>query len=298
MVSDVLQKHPVTRGQSISTVAFSKVWVGMAGYSRLSLMPLVNDALSKMFRMSLNGGLRISSDIDILPATVAPNTDISSVIVLVVGTGSVAMAYERSGHDFVRTGRAGGWGRLLGDDGSGYAIGREAIRATLRQCDMHNLKKAARVGPELFEPLPQAVLEHFQGLDPDCTPESFLDCILFPGSSRQSGESNDTARTKAVASAASIVLSMAPSNIEAERILKSGASSVAELVHMLVEGQNIDLAHCALVLGGGLMGSHMYRETVCGILQEKRGEFRQVRLIDQPVISGAEYLLQCDKNPT
>ena len=270
----------------------------MAGYNRSSLMPLINDALSNMFRMSLADGLRISSDIDILPAAVASNTDISSVIVLVVGTGSVAMAYERSGHDFVRTGRAGGWGRLLGDDGSGYAIGRDAIRATLRDCDVHNLKTTARAEPQIFEPLPQAVLKHFQASAPDCTPESFLDYVLFPGSAHQSGESNDTTRTKAIASAASVVLSIASSNDEAERILKSGASSVAELVHMLVEGQNIDLAHCALVLGGGLMGSHMYRETVCGILQEKRGEFRQVRLIDQPVISGAEYLLQCDKNPT
>lgn len=296
MVSDAIDKHPETREQSLSTVIFSKIWVGMAGHDRQSLKPLIHDAFSKLFQISSDGDLRISSDIDLLPAALASNTDIASVIVLVVGTGSVAMNYKREGSDFRRTGRVGGWGRLLGDDGSGYAIGREGIRKTLRHCDMHNLKKGLGVEPTPFEPLPQAILEHFQKLAPNCTPENLLDCLLFPGSAGFSAENNDTARTKAMASAASVVLSMASENLEAEHIMQSGASSVAELVRMLMEGQGVDVAHCALVLGGGLMGNSVYKEAVCRILQEECGEFSQVRVVDQPVITGAEYLLNSTQN--
>jgi N-acetylglucosamine kinase-like BadF-type ATPase len=51
--------------------------------------------------------------------------------VLVCGTGSLAVAYAGDG----RRHRSGGHGYLLGDEGSGYWIGREAVRAALRSAD-------------------------------------------------------------------------------------------------------------------------------------------------------------------
>jgi glucosamine kinase len=48
-------------------------------------------------------------------------------IVVIAGTGSAAL-----GWDGERFARAGGHGFLLGDDGSAYWIGREAVRAALR----------------------------------------------------------------------------------------------------------------------------------------------------------------------
>jgi glucosamine kinase len=51
--------------------------------------------------------------------------------VLVCGTGSIAAAYASDGSAH----RAGGYGYLLGDEGSGYWIGREALRAALRAAD-------------------------------------------------------------------------------------------------------------------------------------------------------------------
>jgi N-acetylglucosamine kinase-like BadF-type ATPase len=52
-------------------------------------------------------------------------------IVLVAGTGSIA--YGRNEHN--QSARAGGWGYVLGDEGSGYWIGRAALRAVLREAD-------------------------------------------------------------------------------------------------------------------------------------------------------------------
>lgn len=48
-------------------------------------------------------------------------------ILVISGTGSVAIGQDGQG----RVARAGGWGYLLGDEGSGYSIGREALRACL-----------------------------------------------------------------------------------------------------------------------------------------------------------------------
>jgi len=53
----------------------------------------------------------------------------SSGVAVIAGTGSAA--WGRNGHG--EEARAGGWGYLLGDEGSGYWLGREAVRHSLRR---------------------------------------------------------------------------------------------------------------------------------------------------------------------
>ncbi len=52
-------------------------------------------------------------------------------IIVIAGTGSIVFAKDGRG----KTYRAGGWGRLIGDEGSGYQIGQEALRAVARMID-------------------------------------------------------------------------------------------------------------------------------------------------------------------
>jgi N-acetylglucosamine kinase-like BadF-type ATPase len=52
-------------------------------------------------------------------------------VVIISGTGSIA--YGRNANN--QAARAGGWGYMLGDEGSGYWIGRAALRAVLREAD-------------------------------------------------------------------------------------------------------------------------------------------------------------------
>lgn len=69
-------------------------------------------------------------------------------VVVISGTGSIA--YGRNSRN--EGARAGGWGHVLGDEGSGFWIGRAALRAVLREAD--------RRGPRtLLTPL---LLEHFE----------------------------------------------------------------------------------------------------------------------------------------
>ena len=51
--------------------------------------------------------------------------------VLAVGTGTVALGVNTKGEVF----RLGGWGHLIGDQGSGYDIGRKALAATVASFD-------------------------------------------------------------------------------------------------------------------------------------------------------------------
>lgn len=53
----------------------------------------------------------------------------STGVAVIAGTGSAAWGRNGSGEEA----RAGGWGYLLGDEGSGYWLGREAVRHSLRR---------------------------------------------------------------------------------------------------------------------------------------------------------------------
>lgn len=62
-------------------------------------------------------------------------------VVVAAGTGSVALCVSPTGV----TARADGWGFLLGDAGSGYAIGRQGLDAALRAHDGRGGSEAMRV---------------------------------------------------------------------------------------------------------------------------------------------------------
>jgi N-acetylglucosamine kinase-like BadF-type ATPase len=53
-------------------------------------------------------------------------------IAVIAGTGSAAWGVTADG----REARAGGWGYLLGDEGSGYWLGREAVRHSLHRSNL------------------------------------------------------------------------------------------------------------------------------------------------------------------
>jgi N-acetylglucosamine kinase-like BadF-type ATPase len=57
-------------------------------------------------------------------------------IVVIAGTGSIVFGKDGKGRLF----KGGGWGRLIGDEGSGYSIGQAAFRAITRTLD----KRGAR----------------------------------------------------------------------------------------------------------------------------------------------------------
>ena len=52
-------------------------------------------------------------------------------VILIAGTGSVCFARNQQGQIW----RTGGWGHLIGDEGSAYAVSAAMLRAVLMECD-------------------------------------------------------------------------------------------------------------------------------------------------------------------
>lgn len=81
-------------------------------------------------------------------APIAAATKNREGLVLIAGTGSIAHYFKKDGSSI----RAGGWGYLLGDEGSGYDIGNHALRRVLKYHDGRSYEGDA---------LCASVLEHF-----------------------------------------------------------------------------------------------------------------------------------------
>jgi N-acetylglucosamine kinase len=103
----------------------SAVCLGIAGVDRAADEAVVR---SIMGRIGYRARILVVND-----ALIALQAGVGDAagIVIVSGTGSIAYGRNARGE----ASRAGGWGYVLGDEGSGYWIGRMALRAVVRHAD-------------------------------------------------------------------------------------------------------------------------------------------------------------------
>ena len=99
--------------------------LGIAGVDREDEMRTVRAVMGRIGHES-----RVLVVNDALIALTAGARD-APAIVIISGTGSIVYGRNANGE----AARAGGWGHMIGDEGSGYWIGREALSAVMRAYD-------------------------------------------------------------------------------------------------------------------------------------------------------------------
>jgi N-acetylglucosamine kinase-like BadF-type ATPase len=156
--------HPETAAAALSTALDAALRgldpaqvevavIGAAGGVALARPEVAGQFKAAWSGTGLLGAPTYIGDVEVAfaSATTAPDGT-----ALIAGTG--AGAAELRDHRVVRTADANGW--LLGDDGSGFWLGREAARATLRALD-----ELAPLGP-----LGEAVIAELLGGRPEGVP--------------------------------------------------------------------------------------------------------------------------------
>ncbi len=98
--------------------------IGMAGVSNREAARMVEQAVREAGYM---GPLRLKGDQEIALAGAIRGHG----AVLIAGTGAICYGRDPAGNSF----RVGGWGYLIDDGGSGYAIGRDILMAAARAVD-------------------------------------------------------------------------------------------------------------------------------------------------------------------
>ncbi len=168
-------------------------------------------------------------------------------IILISGTGSVA--YGRSeGHGFVR---AGGWGHLIGDEGSAYHIGRKALISIFETCDDD------RSGESLLESM---ILENKQCRDLD-------DLMIWAYKSATKKDIADLA----------IVVDKAFSRGDetAETILNEAATDLLKILDSIRKRLKFDTDRIPMILSGGVLvnNSLVKRKFLSGVRTKYRDIF-------------------------
>jgi glucosamine kinase len=105
--------------------ALTAAFVALAGVDRPTDRQVMSAVVA---RLGLSCPVQLDHD---AAAALAGATGAHPGVVVIAGTGSIAFGEDIAGN----RARAGGYGPLLGDEGSGYDIGRKALIAVLRNED-------------------------------------------------------------------------------------------------------------------------------------------------------------------
>ncbi len=192
---------------------------------------------------------------DVLPV-LAAGADHGVGVALIAGTGSVAFGRAGDG----RTIRSGGWGYLLGDDGSGFAIGRAALRFALEELETNRDARQPLTTTLLDELHSKSAAEIIKAIYTDTNPRAMI-ASLAPRVV-QAAEAGERAAT---------------------RILDDAARELARLAARTAQSIGLDLGANPLAVGGGvLIGSNYLREAVASQLAAL-GSPAQLRLVADPL---------------
>ena len=116
-VNEGLRAACARAGLDAATVRFESACLGMSGGP--------DDKQAILAGMLRAEHLMVTTDAAI---ALSGATATGQGIATIAGTGSIAFGRNAEG----RTARAGGWGYIFGDEGSGFDIARQALRAALR----------------------------------------------------------------------------------------------------------------------------------------------------------------------
>jgi N-acetylglucosamine kinase-like BadF-type ATPase len=105
-------------GLDVATVRFESACLGFSGGPA--------DKRTLLAEMLRADRMLVSTD---APIALAGATAGRPGIITIAGTGSISWGRNAAG----RTARAGGWGYIFGDEGGGFDLTRQALRAALRQ---------------------------------------------------------------------------------------------------------------------------------------------------------------------
>jgi len=130
-------RDAITRACEAAAVRPESVEAAVIGIAGASVPP-VKQMVVSMIEDLVPGEVDVVGDMVI--AMEAAFAGLPGVVVI-AGTGSVAFGRNEQGE----SGRAGGWGHAISDEGSGFWIGRSAVSAVMRALDAADVTTLLRV---------------------------------------------------------------------------------------------------------------------------------------------------------
>jgi N-acetylglucosamine kinase-like BadF-type ATPase len=226
-----------------------RAWLGLAGIDRQAdhdlLLPYLCD-LAEQIRLTNDGELLLAG----LENAVG--------VVLISGTGSIALGCNADG----RRARSGGWGHILGDEGSGYVIAQQALQAVVRASDGRG---------------PQTILR-----------DRILQAWNLQNTDELIGEVYGEPEKAKIASLSSwVMISARAGDQVAATIIQHAAKELALAVNAVCQALGFSNQEIPLALGGGLL---INEADFCTQVIHQIRHYQpigQVALVEHPALTAA-----------
>lgn len=272
---------------------FAAAWFGVSGVDSPAAVAEITPALSALLKIPKGPRLLVANDIHLLAAPLRMHPDVSRAIAVISGTGSIAATFKETDGKFEELGRIGGWGWILGDEGGGFNVGREAIRQILLEHD-----RASVGGPQVPESkLTSQVLQRFGITDI----MEILTIIHLPDPSSNKQLRPDSPahvlmpKEKRLSSLSPLVFGAAFEYGDplALRILRICANELASQIAVLLSSDTVNAPRAVkaydsvICFGGSLVGIEGYRKLILDNLAQRGHVFRHVEFVGDAAAVGA-----------
>jgi N-acetylglucosamine kinase-like BadF-type ATPase len=240
-------------------------WFGLAGVDH----PADYDLLLPYLR-SLSRSVYLTNDAELLLSGLPDAVGIA----LIAGTGSIALGRDARG----MVARAGGWGHIIGDEGSGYELGCRCLQAVARAVD----------GRGQATMLVEMLLKHWRLGD----------------ASDMIGKVYNDSDKATIAALSALVFAAARDGDEVACGMVEDAARELALVTVAVKNKlDFGGGEAALALGGGLLLHETDFRTKVVDAIGTRMPVGDVVLVEEPALSGARasisgYSRSCMSSPT
>ena len=232
----------------------SSAWFGLAGIDHRDDYDLLLPNLKPLARH-----IHLTNDAELvlsgLPGAVG--------IALIAGTGSIALGRDARG----AIARSGGWGHIIGDEGSGYDLGRRCLQAVAKATD----------GRGQATMLVELLLKHWH----------------LDDASDMIGKVYSANDKAAIASLSALVFAAARDGDEIACSIVDAAARELALAAIAVKNMlNFAREQVALALGGGLLLHETdFRTKVIDAISAYIS-IGEVALVEEPALSGARAAIK------
>ncbi|KAF5354642.1 hypothetical protein D9756_005431 [Leucocoprinus leucothites] len=274
---------------------FNIAWFGVSGADSPAVIKSVLQPLSTLIGIPIGPRLLVTNDTHLLAAPIRLYDDVSHAVSIISGTGAIAVSFKEEKGQLIECGRAGGWGWILGDEGGGYDVGREAVRRILMTHDQASVKE----GEAIPSTLRDKVLKRFGITDV----MEILRCVYIPDPQPGTAAPPDAlpenfAREKRLSTLSPIVFEAAFEDKDplAIEVLRTCAKSLVDTAMTVIgvptteKPRLVDSKDAVLSFGGSLAGIEKYRELVLEDLAQRGFVFKHVLFVDDAALTGAVSL--------
>ena len=278
---------------------FAAAWLGVSGVDSQGAVDTITPVMSALLGVPVGRNLIVCNDTHLLAAPLQMHDDVSCAVTCIAGTGSISVSFTQEPDGGLKEmGRVGGWGWILGDEGGGFHVGREAVRQIVLRADVASVegRKPIEQGKDTLEP---AVMQAF-GLGTDVYELLTAVHLPMPVPGAALTDPNAPAytlvpREKRLSQLAPLVFKSAFEDGDplALEVLRISSGEIVDQISILCSSdtsRGINPRECIICFGGSLVGVPKYRDLILEQLAKRGHVFKRVEFVDDAAAVGAKGL--------